>query len=150
MDSSNQKLLEPRQALDEAGAQTQVVSPVDGKVKGWNHTDWGDEVPVELLLNSADPSGYDALAWRRGSCEGCQDALLRRATAAFCKHFLDAGEPLTAICHGPRTVIEIEAARGCTLTSWPSLKTDIRNAGGTWVDKDVATDKRVSNRSQTG
>jgi protease I len=133
------ELLEPRQALDEAGAQTQVVSPVDGKVKGWNHTDWGVEVSVDVPLHSADPSRYDALLLPGGVMN--PDTLRMNPDAMrFAKHFFDAGKPVAAICHGPWTVIEVDAARGRTLTSWPSLKTDIRNAGGTWVDKEVVTD----------
>jgi protease I len=132
-------LLEPRQALDEAGAQTQVVSPVDGKVKGWNHTDWGDEVPVDVSLHSADPSRYEALLLPGGVMN--PDTLRMNPEAMrFAKHFFDAGKPVAAICHGPWTVVEVDAARGRRLTSWPSLKTDIRNAGGTWVDKEVVTD----------
>jgi len=133
------ELLEPRQALEEAGAQTQVVSPVDGKVKSWNHTDWGDDVPVDVPLHSADPSRYDALLLPGGVMNA--DTLRMNPDAIrFAKHFFDAGKPVAAICHGPWTVIEVDAARGRTLTSWPSLKTDIRNAGGTWVDKEVVTD----------
>jgi len=133
------ELLEPRQALDEAGAQTQVVSPVDGKVKGWNHTDWGVEVSVDVPLHSADPSRYDALLLPGGVMN--PDTLRMNPDAMrFAKHFFDAGKPVAAICHGPWTVIEVDAARGRTLTSWPSLETDIRNAGGTWVDKEVVTD----------
>jgi len=133
------ELLEPRQALDEAEAQTQVVSPVDGKVKSWNHTDWGYEVPVDVPLHSADPSRYDALLLPGGVMN--PDTLRMNPDAMrFAKHFFDAGKPVAAICHGPWTVVEVDAARECELTSWPSLKTDIRNAGGTWVDKEVVTD----------
>jgi protease I len=132
------ELLEPRQALDEAGAPAQVVSPVDGKVKGWNHTDWGDEVPVEVPLNSADPSRYDALLLPGGVMN--PDTFRMNPDAVrFAKHFFDAGKPVVAICHGPWTVVEVDAASGRTLTSWPSLKTDIGNAGGTWVDKERLT-----------
>jgi protease I len=133
------ELLEPRKALDDAGAQTQVVSPVDGKVKGWNVRDWGDEVPVDVPLKSADPSRYDALLLPGGVMN--PDTLRMNPEAMrFAKHFFDAGKPVASICHGPWTVVEVDAARGRTLTSWPSLKTDIRNAGGTWVDKEVVRD----------
>jgi protease I len=133
------ELLEPRKALDDAGAQTQVVSPVDGKVKGWNVKDWGDEVPVDVPLKSADPSRYDALLLPGGVMN--PDTLRMNPEAMrFAKHFFDAGKPVASICHGPWTVVEVDAARGRTLTSWPSLKTDIRNAGGTWVDKEVVRD----------
>lgn len=132
------ELLKPRQALDEAGAQTHVVSPADGKVKGWNHKEWGTDVPVDVELKSADPSRYDALLLPGGVMN--PDTLRMDADAVkFVKHFFDAGKPVAAICHGPWTVVEAGAARGRTLTSWPSLKTDIQNAGGTWVDKEVIT-----------
>jgi deglycase len=151
MDSSNQKLLEPRQALDDAGAQTQVVSPVDGNVKRAGIKQTGaPKCPSSCCLTLRIPQGMTRSHGVGVHAKGVRMHYSAGQQQRFAKHFLDAGKPVTAICHGPRTVVEMEAARGCTLTSWPSLKTDIRNAGGTWVDKDVATDKRVSNESQTG
>jgi protease I len=136
------ELMEPRQALDEAGAQTLVVSPMQGKVKGWNHKDWGHEIPVDVLLDSANPDDFDALLLPGGVMN--PDQLRMNPTAVkFVKSFVDAGKPVAAICHGPWTLVEADAVRGRTLTSWPSLQTDIRNAGGTWVDREVVSDRGV-------
>src|SRR5271157_5673148 len=130
------ELLEPRKALDEAGATTQVVSPNDKKVRGWNTTDWGNEVPVDVPLKSANVGEYDALLLPGGVMN--PDRLRMNPEAvAFVKGFVDAGKPIAAICHGPWTLIEAGAVRGKTITSWPSLKTDLRNAGANWVDKEV-------------
>jgi protease I len=134
------ELLEPRAALDQAGATTEVVSPNSGAIKGWNHSDWGQTVPVDGTLDSADPAHYDALLLPGGVMN--PDKLRMDAKAvAFVKAFFDAKKPVGAICHGPWTVIEAGAAEGRTMTSWPSLKTDLENAGATWVDKEVVVDQ---------
>ena len=133
------ELLEPRTALDEAGANTQVVSPAGTKVKGWNHKDWGSEVPVDVPLESADAEEFDALLLPGGVMNPDQLRMNPEAVQ-FVKDFVDAGKPIAAICHGPWTLIEADAVRGHTLTSWPSLKTDLKNAGATWVDKEVVND----------
>jgi protease I len=134
------ELLEPRKALDEAGAATQVVSPADKKVKGWNHKEWGNEVPVDVSLDSAKAEEFDALLLPGGVMN--PDQLRMNAKAVeFVKHFTEAGKPVAAICHGPWTLIEAGAVRGRTMTSWPSLKTDLKNAGATWVDREVVSDK---------
>jgi protease I len=133
------ELLEPRKALDEAGATTQVVSPAGNKVKGWNHKDWGKEVSVDVALDSAKPEDFDALLLPGGVMNPDQLRMNPQAVE-FVKHFADAGKPVAAICHGPWTLLEAGAVRGRTLTSWPSLKTDLKNAGATWVDKEVVTD----------
>jgi protease I len=133
------ELLEPRKALDDAGATTKVVSPADGKAKGWNHTEWGNDVPVDVALKSANAEEFDALLLPGGVMN--PDYLRMDATAVeFVKHFVDEGKPIAAICHGPWTLIEARGVRGRTITSWPSLKTDLKNAGANWVDKEVATD----------
>ncbi len=134
------ELLEPRKALDEAGAKTQVISPAGKKVKGWNHKEWGNEVPVDISLDSAKADEFDALLLPGGVMN--PDNLRMIPTAVeFVKHFTDAGKPVAAICHGPWTLIEAGAIRGRTLTSWPSLKTDLKNAGANWVDKEVVSDQ---------
>src|ERR1700729_3945840 len=136
------ELTEPRKALDAAGAVTKVVSPKSGKLRGWNHKEWGDEVQVDQLLDAADPKNYDALLLPGGVMN--PDALRMQPKAvAFVKSFFDAGKPVGAICHGPWTVIESGAARGHRMTSWPSLKTDIRNAGADWVDQEVVVDENL-------
>jgi len=134
------ELLEPRKALDGAGAATQVVSPAEGKVRGWNHKEWGNEVPVDVSLDSANAEEFDALLLPGGVMN--PDQLRMNAKAVeFVKHLTEAGKPVAAICHGPWTLIEAGAVRGRTMTSWPSLRTDLKNAGATWVDKEVVSDK---------
>jgi protease I len=133
------ELLEPRKALHEAGAATEIVSPKDGRIRGWNHKEWGGEVDVDQPLQSADPKDYDALVLPGGVMN--PDTLrMNPAAVAFVKSFFESGKPVAAICHGPWTVIEAGAAQGQRMTSWPSLKTDIRNAGAEWVDEEVVVD----------
>ena len=130
------ELMKPRKALEEAGAQTQVVSPADKKIKGWNHKDWGEEIPVDVPLKSADPAQYDALLLPGGVMNPDQLSMDPDAVR-FVKHFFEQAKPVAAICHGPWMLVEAGAVKGRTVTSWPSLKTDILNAGGTWVDEEV-------------
>jgi len=134
------ELLEPQKALEQAGARTQIVSPAEGQVKGWNESDWGQTVPVDIPLQQANPDDYDALLLPGGVMN--PDKLRVNPQAiAFVKAFFEAGKPVAAICHGPWSLIEADVVRGRTLTSWPSLQTDIRNAGGHWEDKEVVSDK---------
>ncbi len=136
------ELMKPRKALEEAGAKTQVVSPARNKIKGWEKKDWGEEVPVDVTLDSADPAQYDALLLPGGVMN--PDQLRMNPDAVrFVKHFLEHAKPVAAICHGPWMLVEAGAAKGRTITSWPSLKTDIRNAGGTWVDEEVVLSNGV-------
>jgi protease I len=133
------ELIEPRKALDAAGARTEIVSPKTGKVRGWNHQEWGQEVNVDLGLADAEPEEFDALLLPGGVMN--PDSLRMDPKAvAFVKSFFTCGKPVAAICHGPWTVVESGAAKGRRMTSWPSLKTDIRNAGGEWVDQEVVVD----------
>jgi protease I len=134
------EMTEPRQALDEAGAETQLVSPKNGQVKAWNFTEWGDTFPVDTHLDSARPEDFDAILLPGGVINPDQLRTLPKAVA-FAKAFFDAGKPVASICHGPWTVIEAGAARGRRLTSWPSLKTDLKNAGAEWVDQEVVVDQ---------
>jgi protease I len=136
------ELMQPKLALEEAGAKTQVVSPADKKIKGWNHKDWGEEVPVDVPLKSADPSKYDALLLPGGVMNPDQLRMDPDAVR-FVKAFFDERKPVAAICHGPWMLVETGAVHGRTVTSWPSLKTDIRNAGGTWVDEEVTVGNGV-------
>jgi protease I len=136
------ELMEPKKSLEEAGAQTQVVSPADKKIKGWNKKDWGEEVSVDVALKSADPGKYDALLLPGGVMN--PDHLRMNPEAVrFVKHFFEHAKPVAAICHGPWMLVEAGAVKGRTITSWPSLKTDIRNAGGTWVDEEVVLSNGV-------
>jgi protease I len=133
------ELLEPRRALDQAGAETRVVSPKPDRVRGWNLTDWGEELPVDVPLDRARPDDFEALLLPGGVIN--PDTLrMIPAAVAFAKAFFDADKPVAAICHGPWTIIETGAARGRRIASWPSLKTDLRNAGAEWVDEPVVVD----------
>jgi len=136
------ELTKPRQALEQAGAKTQVVSPKDKKIKGWNHKEWGDEVSVDVPLKSADASQYNALLLPGGVMNPDQLRMDPDAVR-FVKSFFDQGKPVAAICHGPWMLVEADAVRGRTVTSWPSLKTDIKNAGGNWVDQEVIVSNGV-------
>jgi protease I len=136
------ELLQPRKALDEAGAKTQVVSPQEGRVRAWNHTDWGESVTVDVKLSAARPNDFDALLLPGGVMN--PDHLRMRPDAvAFAKAFFDAKKPVAAICHGPWLLIESGVARGRRIASWPSLKTDLKNAGAEWVDEPVVIDDRL-------
>jgi protease I len=136
------ELTEPRKALDQAGAKTEVVSPKTGRVRGWKSTDWGDEVGVDAPLDQAKAEDFDALLLPGGVMN--PDSLRMQPNAvAFAKAFFEAGKPVAAICHGPWLLIEAGAARGRRLTSWPSLKTDLRNAGADWADKQVIVDQKL-------
>jgi protease I len=133
------EMTEPRKALDQAGAQTQIVSLKPGKVRGWNHTDWGDEFPVDRPIDQARPDDFDALLLPGGVMN--PDFLRTQPNAvAFAKAFFDAGKPVAVICHGPWTLIEAGVVQGRRIASWPSLQTDLRNAGANWVDQEVVVD----------
>jgi len=134
------EMTEPKQALEQAGARTQIVSPAQGQVKGWNHTDWGDTFPVDMALGQARADDFDALLLPGGVMNPDKLRMNQKAVQ-FVKAFVDAGKPIAAICHGPWTLIEAGAAKGRTLTSYPSLQTDLRNAGASWVDQEVVVDQ---------
>ena len=134
------ELTEPKKALDGAGAQTVVVSPKNGKIKGWQHDHWGDEIPVDLVLDSASADTFDALLLP-GGVMNPDHLRMNKKAVQFVKSFFDAGKPVAAICHGPWLLVEADVVRGRTVTSWPSLQTDLRNAGADWVDREVATDE---------
>jgi len=133
------ELVDPKIALEAAGATVEVVSPHTGSVKGWQHKHWGQEVRVDRPLDTASADAYDALLLPGGVMNPDKLRMNPKAVA-FVKAFVDAGKPIAAICHGPWTLIEAGGLRGKTVTSWPSLKTDLRNAGANWVDQEVVTD----------
>jgi protease I len=134
------EMTDPRKALDEAGAGTDLVSPSREKVKGWQHTDWGDEFDVDVPLDQADADDYDALLLPGGVMN--PDKLRSNPAAVeFVKAFFDAHKPVAAICHGPWTLIEAGAVRGRKLTSYGSIQTDLKNAGADWVDREVVVDE---------
>jgi protease I len=136
------ELTEPRQALDAAGADTEIVSPKKGKVRGWKMKEWGDEIEVDQALDQADPKNYDALVLPGGVINA--DALRMQPQAVkFVKSFFDAGKPVGVICHAPWALIESGVVKGHRMTSWPSLKTDLTNAGAEWVDQEVVVDGQL-------
>jgi protease I len=136
------EMTEPRRALREAGAETQLISPQREQVKGWNHREWGESFPVDVRLEAARPDDYHALLLPGGVMN--PDRLRMNADAvAFVKAFVAAGKPVAVICHGPWTLLEAGVVRGRRLTSWPSLKTDLRNAGAEWVDEPVVVDQGI-------
>ena len=133
------ELTSPKQALEEAGAKVDVVSPKTGKIKAWDKTDWGIEIDVDINLSDASPDDYDALVLPGGVLN--PDKLRQNKEAvAFVSAFLDEGKPVAAICHGPQMLIETGMIGGRTLTSYPSLETDLKNAGAHWIDQEVVVD----------
>ena len=136
------ELLEPRAALDKAGAQTEVISLKGGEIQGMNHDDKGDKIPVDRVLADVSPADYDALLLPGGVANPDRLRTDQRAVN-FVRDFFERDKPVAAICHGPWLLVEADVLQGRTITSWPSLKTDIQNAGGTWVDKTVQVDQRL-------
>lgn len=133
------ELTEPRKALDDAGAKTLIVSPAQDQVQGWNHFEKADRFRVDVPLTSAKAEDFDALLLPGGVVN--PDQLRVNASAvAFVRGFFDAAKPVAAICHGPWTLIETGKLKGRAMTSWPSLKTDLKNAGVKWVDQEVCVD----------
>ena len=133
------ELTGPQQALEEAGAETLIVSPNEESVAGWHHYDAGDLFDVDVPLEEADAGDFDALLLPGGVANPDQ-LRMKPEAVRFVKAFFDAGKPVAAICHGPWTLIEAGAVKGRTMTSWPSIKTDLINAGAKWVDEPVVTD----------
>jgi len=133
------ELADPRKALDQAGAETRIVSPRHEHVRAWDFTNWGDEFLVDLALDRARPDDFDALLLPGGVMNPDTLRMIPNAVA-FVQAFFDAGKPVASICHGPWTVIEAGSARGRRIASWPSLKTDLRNAGAEWMDQEVVVD----------
>ena len=133
------ELTKPKAAYEAAGAQVHIISPNSDRVQGWNHYDKADYFSVDIPLDNADPSNYDGLLLPGGTVN--PDQLRTKDQAVqFVKSFFDAGKPVAAICHGLWTLAEVGALKGRTVTSWSSLKTDLENAGATWVDREVVED----------
>jgi protease I len=134
------ELLEPRKALEDAGAETELISLKPGEIQGFNHFDPGDKIKVDRAIEEVDASDYDALMIPGGV--GNPDQLRGdENVVSFVRDFFEAGKPVAAICHGPWVLVEAGVVRDRTLTSWPTLQTDIRNAGGNWVDEQVVVDQ---------
>ncbi len=133
------ELQEPVRALRQAGADVRVISPKGGEIQGMKHHEKGDKTKVDMELASAKPGDFDALVLPGGVAN--PDALrVNKEAVAFVKSFVDGGKPIAAICHGPWTLIETGGVKGKKMTSWPSLHTDLANAGANWVDQEVVVD----------
>jgi len=141
------ELTSPKQALEQAGAEVHIVSPQRDKVKAWDHDHWSQELPVDKVVDEANPEEYDALLIPGGVMN--PDKLrMNRKSVEFAQHFLQNKKPVASICHGPQLLIETGLLQGRTLTSYPSLQTDLKNAGAKWVDKEVVVDNGlVTSRS---
>ena len=132
----------PRDRLEQAGFETEVVAPDDGEIKGWRHTDWGTPVKVDLTLEEVEAADYDALLLPGGQINPDKLRLEPKAVQLV-REFDAAGKPIAAICHGPWLLVEADVVRGRTVTGWPSIRTDLRNAGGNVVDAEVACDDNL-------
>ncbi len=133
------EMTKPKQALEEAGATTEIISPAKGEVQGWNHQDKGDNFQIDADLNSAQAENYDALLLPGGVMNPDQLRTFPQAVR-FVKKFFQSGKPVAAICHGPWLLAEAGVIQGRRLTSWPSIKTDLINAGAHWSDEQVVVD----------
>lgn len=133
------ELTDPWQAVKEAGAKPDLVAPEEGSVQAFNHLDKGSTFPVDVTLADVRPQDYDAVVLPGGVANPDELRLDERAVR-FLQEFAGEGKPIGVICHGPWTLVEADLVRGRTITSWPSLKTDIRNAGGHWVDEEVVVE----------
>jgi protease I len=136
------ELTKPRKALDQAGATTELIAPKSGRIQAMKHIDKGDTFPVDRTIDQADPERYDGLMLPGGALNPDNLRQDRRAVE-FVRTFFETGKPIAAICHAPWMLVEAGIVKDLTITSWPSLRTDVMNAGGTWVDKQVITDQGV-------
>lgn len=136
------EMTEPRKALNDAGAETVLISPEEKQVKGWKSTQWGDEFSVDLPLSQAKAGNYDALLLPGGVIN--PDKLrMNKQAVDFVKAFYQQSKPIAAICHGPWLLIDAEVAKGHEVTSWPSIKIDLINSGAKWIDKEVVLDNKI-------
>ena len=133
------EMTSPREALEETGAETYLISIVDGRVKGWKHTDWGDTFEVDVPIDEAAPDDYDALLLPGGVMS--PDKLRQdERVLEFVRTFFEQGKPVAAICHGPWTLIDAGVMGGRRVTSYPSIRKDLENAGAEWTDREVIVD----------
>lgn len=140
------ELIEPKTKLEGMGATVHIVAPDDtlkaGEIKGWNHTDWGEAVKVDKTIDTASPDDYDALVLPGGVMN--PDKLrMREDATAFARAFFKDGKPVAAICHGPQLLIDCGVLEGRELTSYPSIKNDLKNAGARWTDQEVVVDQAL-------
>lgn len=136
------EMVYPRQALQAAGATVDIISPENGKVKGWKHAQWGDKFTVDVPLDDATPDNYDALLLPGGVMNPDKLRTLPKAVK-FVKTMYEQDKPIAAICHGPWLLINAEAIHARKMTSWPSIKMDLINAGANWVDEESVRDGKL-------
>lgn len=136
------ELIEPQKALEEAGATTEIISIKTGEIKGWNHTEWGKIVPVDKQIDQVNTDDYDGLLLPGGVMNPDKLRMNENAVAFVKKMFADK-KPIAAICHGPWMLVEADVVQGRSVTSYPSIKTDLKNAGANWIDKEVVVDQGV-------
>jgi protease I len=134
------ELTSPKKAMEDAGIRVDIVSPQKNKVKAWDHDHWSIELPVNVEVSKANPEDYDALMIPGGVINP-DKMRINEDSIQFAKEFLNSGKPVAAICHGPQLLIETDMIKGKRMTSFPSLKTDLENAGVNWEDKEVVVDK---------
>lgn len=133
------EMTEPRKALQEAGATVHIIAPKSGDVKAWDMDDWGETFDVDLALDATNPDQYDALLLPGGVMNPDHLRMDPKAVQ-FAKSFFEANKPVAAICHAAMTLIEADVVTGKTMTSYPSIKTDLKNAGANWIDQEVVVD----------
>jgi len=134
------ELTSPKEALEKAGAKTHIISPKRDKVKGWEHTQWGQEFPVDVSIDKANANEYDALLLPGGVMNPDKLRTSKQAVQ-FVRSFFDQGKPVAAICHGPWILVEADVVNGRKVTSYTSIQTDLKNAGANWVDQEVVVDQ---------
>jgi len=134
------EMTSPKEALEAAGAKTYIVSPKTDKVKGWDHSKWGQEFPVDVAIEQANATNYDALLLPGGVMNPDKLRTNKKAVQ-FVRSFFDQAKPVAAICHGPWMLVEADVVEGRMVTSYPSIQTDLKNAGASWVDKEVVVDR---------
>jgi len=141
------ELTSPKNAMEAAGIKVEIVSPQKEKVRGWNHDHWSIELPVDVEASKANPEDYDALMIPGGVINP-DKMRINEDCIQFAKEFLNSGKPVAAICHGPQLLIETDMIKGRKMTSFPSIKTDLENAGANWKDEEVVVDQGlVTSRS---
>jgi protease I len=143
------ELTEPRQALEDAGATTQIVSPQSDTVRAWQHIEWGETFNTDVSLDQAHPAQYDALVLP-GGVMNPDNLRTNTKVLSFVRSFFNSGKPIATICHGPWTLIDAGVVQGLTMTSYPSLKTDLSNAGAQWVDQEVVVDQGIISSRNPG
>jgi protease I len=136
------ELTDPKKNLEQAGAKVDIISIKSGEIKGWDRTDWGKSVKVDHLVTDVKPADYDALVLPGGQINPDKLRMDKNAVS-FIKQFAESGKPVAAICHGPWGLIEAGVVKGKTMTSWPSVHTDLINAGAKWVDQEVVQDGNI-------